>query len=89
MMKSIGLVLLLLGLAIQASSESNVVPGTAWKKFASPEQAGWSSKNLAKIHEYIKDIGSTSVMIVQHGVVVVAWGKLHADRICTLAARAC
>jgi hypothetical protein len=59
MMKSIGLVLLLLGLAIQASSESNVVPGTAWKQFASPEQVGWSSKNLAKIHEYVEDIGST------------------------------
>jgi CubicO group peptidase (beta-lactamase class C family) len=76
MIKNIGLALLLVGSAIQATSESNVVPGMTRKQFASPEQAGWSSKNLAKIHEYIEEIGSSSAMIVQHGVVVAAWGDI-------------
>ena len=76
MIKNIGLTLLLLGLTIQASSQPNVVPGTTWKQLATPEQAGWSSKNLAKIHEYVEEIGSTSAMIVQHGVVVAAWGDI-------------
>lgn len=43
---------------------------------ASPEQAGWSPQKLAKIRDYVGEIGSTSVMIVQHGVVVAAWGDV-------------
>ncbi|MFZ0336660.1 MAG: serine hydrolase [Terracidiphilus sp.] len=39
-----------------------------------PQSAGWQAEKLAKIHEYVEEIGSTSVMIVQHGVVVAAWG---------------
>jgi CubicO group peptidase (beta-lactamase class C family) len=47
-----------------------------WKQLASPEQAGWSAKNLGKIRDYLEEIGSTSAMIVQHGVVVAAWGDV-------------
>lgn len=43
---------------------------------ASPEQAGWQANNLKMIREYSEEIGSTSVMIVQHGVVVAAWGDV-------------
>jgi CubicO group peptidase (beta-lactamase class C family) len=68
--------LLLLGLAIAASSQSSGVPGAEWKQLAAPEQAGWSTKQLGKIHEYVEEIGSTSAMIVQHGVVVAAWGDV-------------
>jgi CubicO group peptidase (beta-lactamase class C family) len=31
---------------------------------------------LTKTREYVGEIGSTSVIIVQHGVVVVAWGDV-------------
>jgi len=68
--------LLLLGLMVGANAQSSGVPGAEWKELAKPEQAGWSAKNLAKIHDYVEEIGSTSAMIVQHGVVVAAWGDV-------------
>jgi len=67
---------LLLGFAARAACQSNVVPGAEWKQLASPEQAGWSLGNLKKIQAYIEEIGSTSALIVQHGVVVAAWGDV-------------
>ncbi|MFZ3340792.1 MAG: serine hydrolase [Terriglobales bacterium] len=76
MVRNIGLSLMLLGLAIQAVSQSNRVPGPEWKQLALPDQAGWSSKNLANIHGYVEEIGSTSAMIVQHGIVVASWGDI-------------
>lgn len=58
------------------NAQSNNVPGAEWQQLASPEQAGWPADKLAKIHEYVEEIGSTSAMIVQHGVVVSAWGDV-------------
>lgn len=69
------LLLLLLG-SSTASSQVGGVPGAQWKQLVSPEQAGWSAQKLASIHGYVEEIGSTSAMIVQHGVVVVAWGDI-------------
>jgi CubicO group peptidase (beta-lactamase class C family) len=68
--------LLLIGFVIRANSQANGVPGEEWKQLASPEQAGWSAKKLAGIRGYVEEIGSTSAMIVQHGVVVAAWGDV-------------
>ena len=42
----------------------------------SPEKTGWTAKNLDHIHIYIEEMGSTSAMIVQHGVVVATWGDV-------------
>jgi CubicO group peptidase (beta-lactamase class C family) len=74
--RSILMAVLLLGSAIAANSQSSGVPGAEWKQLAAPEQAGWSAKKLAEIHQYVEEIGSTSAMIVQHGVVVAAWGDV-------------
>jgi len=62
--------------ALNSYGQSGCLPGSEWKQLASPEQAGWSTEKLAKIHEYVEEIGSTSVMIVQHGAVVAAWGDV-------------
>jgi len=67
---------LLLGLAVTANCQTASVPGAAWKQVASPEQAGWSKEKQARIQEFVEEIGSTSAMIVQHGVVVAAWGDI-------------
>jgi CubicO group peptidase (beta-lactamase class C family) len=73
----LGLVaLLLFGLVLVANSQSSSVPGVEWKQFASPERAGWSAKKLGEIRGYVEEMGSTSAMIVQHGVVVAAWGDV-------------
>ncbi|MGD0567495.1 MAG: serine hydrolase [Candidatus Sulfotelmatobacter sp.] len=69
-------VLLLLALAANANSQTSGVPAAEWKRLASPEQASWSGKKLAGIRDYLEEIGSTSAMIVQHGVVVAAWGDV-------------
>jgi CubicO group peptidase (beta-lactamase class C family) len=68
--------LLLLGLSCAAKSPSNEVPGVEWKQLPSPGQAGWSDRKLSEIQQYVAAIGSTSAMIVQHGVVVDAWGDV-------------
>ena len=70
------LALLVLGLVVEANAQATRVPGADWMRLASPEQAGWSAKNLAGIRDYVEEIGSTSAMIVQHGVVVAAWGDV-------------
>jgi CubicO group peptidase (beta-lactamase class C family) len=71
---------MLAALAVAAHSQTGglplAVPGAEWKHLASPEQAGWNPKKLAKIHDYVEEIGSTSAMIVQHGTVVAAWGDV-------------
>jgi CubicO group peptidase (beta-lactamase class C family) len=68
--------LLLFVWTIQASCQSTTVPGTEWMQLSSPEKAGWQAQKLAGIQQYIEEIGSTSAMIVQHGVVVAAWGEV-------------
>lgn len=68
--------LLLLGLVVEANSQSSRVPDLEWRQLTAPEQAGWSPKKLAEIRNYLEEIGSTSAMIVQHGVVVAAWGDI-------------
>ena len=67
---------LLLGMAVAANCQTASVPGAEWKQLASPEHAGWSKEKLARIQEFVEEIGSTSAMIVQHGVVVAAWGDI-------------
>ena len=68
--------LLLLGLVAEANSQAGAVPDAEWKKLATPERAGWSATRLAEIRGYVEEMGSTSAMIVQHGVVVAAWGDV-------------
>jgi CubicO group peptidase (beta-lactamase class C family) len=61
---------------VGSHAQASLVPGAEWQQLSSPSQAGWPADKLAKIHEYAEEIGSTSVMIVQHGVIVVAWGDV-------------
>jgi CubicO group peptidase (beta-lactamase class C family) len=68
--------LVVLGFALHCYGQAGSAPGAEWQKLESPERAGWQADKLAKIHAYVEEIGSTSVMIVQHGVVVAAWGDV-------------
>jgi hypothetical protein len=68
--------LLLLALAIQGNGQSSAVPAAEWKQLAASEHAGWSADNLKKVRDDLEEIGATSAMIVQHGVVVAAWGDV-------------
>jgi CubicO group peptidase (beta-lactamase class C family) len=72
--RSACIAVLLLSLAVAAHSQTSTLPAADWKQLSSPEQAGWSPKKLDDIRRYLEEIGSTSAMILQHGVVVAAWG---------------
>jgi CubicO group peptidase (beta-lactamase class C family) len=48
-------------------------PANSWEH-VEPEAAGWSKDKLAKAEAWSQSIGSTAVMIVQHGAVVAEWG---------------
>jgi CubicO group peptidase (beta-lactamase class C family) len=70
-------VLLFFALALAAVCQTSSFPGSEWKQLASPAQAGWSADGLKKVDGYVREIGSTSAMIVQHGVVIAAWGDIN------------
>jgi len=50
-------------------------PGTAWDQ-VSQAQSGWSSDRLARAQAYSQEIGSTAVVVVQHGAIVASWGDI-------------
>jgi CubicO group peptidase (beta-lactamase class C family) len=52
-------------------------PAATWEPVAA-DVAGWSSEKLTKAEAWSREIGSTAVMIVQHGVVVSQWGETAA-----------
>lgn len=54
----------------------DVYPGIRWAKMEAPEKFGWSLEGLAEARRFSKVISSTAVMIVQHGLVVDAWGEI-------------
>jgi CubicO group peptidase (beta-lactamase class C family) len=70
-------VLFILVAAAGLRCQSSGVPGADWQQLKSPEQAGWSQEKLEGIHQYVEEIGSTSAIIVQHGVVVASWGDVN------------
>jgi CubicO group peptidase (beta-lactamase class C family) len=53
------------------------VPGATWEHLPAGS-GGWSAATLAKSEAWSKLIGSTAVMIVQHGLVVAEWGDTAA-----------
>jgi CubicO group peptidase (beta-lactamase class C family) len=48
-------------------------PGLRWEHLT-VDEAGWSSDKLGEAEAWSRQIGSTAVMIVQHGMVVAEWG---------------
>jgi CubicO group peptidase (beta-lactamase class C family) len=53
-------------------------PGAAWDELTTA-QSGWSAQGLADAEEWSRAIGSSAVVIVQHGAIVGAWGDVDAD----------
>jgi CubicO group peptidase (beta-lactamase class C family) len=52
-----------------------VYPGANWKS-VEPAGAGWSREKLNAAREYSASIHSSSVMILEHGVVIDEWGDV-------------
>ncbi len=64
------LAVLLLG---RAATAQDRFPGAEWTPVPAA-QAGWSETALAQAREWSRQINSTAVMVIQHGVVVAEWG---------------
>lgn len=65
---------LLVGLGTRTAGQSGPFPGEHWQQLRSPAQAGWSDSGLKTARAFAQEIGSTSVLIVQHGMIVASWG---------------
>ena len=52
-------------------------PGIEWMKYATPEDAGWSSKKLAEVAEFSRSAGSAAVMIIYDGAILTQWGEVE------------
>jgi len=64
--------------ALPASSQQTAVfPGKDWAN-TTPTAAGWDLKRMARVQEYVQEIGVTSIMLIQHGLVVSQGGDTAA-----------
>ena len=67
------------------ASIAQTVPGAAWAT-TTPQQAGWSPDLVARANEYADGIGTATLLVVQHGVIVDSLGttsnrlELHSVR---------
>ena len=71
-----------LALAAPSSAQTPRVPGDDWMRYADPAEAGWSSEKLAEAKAYWDTIGSAAWVVVENGVVVVAWGDYERRYMC-------
>ena len=53
-------------------------PAAEWVR-NEPAQTGWLAPQLAQAEDRSREIGSTAVVIVQHGAIVASWGETSAN----------
>ena len=53
-------------------------PGMAWDEVR-PDRSGWSAPRLAQAIGQAQRLGSTAIVVVQHGVIVASWGEASAN----------
>ena len=51
-----------------------IYPDSTWMQYATPEQAGWSSKKIAEVKAFADSLGSDAVLLIHDGAVVTEWG---------------
>ncbi|WP_297351006.1 hypothetical protein [Paraburkholderia sp.] len=66
--------------ALEEYSTQSPFPGAEWTR-VDPATAGFSQEGIDQAVAYAKREGSTSGMIVQHGLVVAEWGTFPGSRI--------
>lgn len=62
-------------ISLQAAASAAQYPGASWI-VAPPDQNRWSAEKLKVAREYSNSIDSSSVMIIQHGLVIAQWGDV-------------
>src|SRR5712691_9041905 len=69
----VGLVIAGLSSSIPAAEIIDRFPGESWDH-VDAAQFGWSAELLSEARAWSATIGSSAVMVIQHGVVVAQWG---------------
>ncbi len=70
-------IVLTLTINARAQTSTSPLPGKQWQE-TTPEAAGWDLRQTEKVNEYLKEIGVTSFMLIQHGAVVEQGGDIAA-----------
>lgn len=61
-----------------AAAQTQRYPEASWEQIP-PAQSGWSNQRLDQAWDYARGIGSTAVVVVQHGAIVASWGETDAN----------
>jgi CubicO group peptidase (beta-lactamase class C family) len=70
-------VVLALAATAEAQTSTSELPGKRWER-TTPEAAGWDLERTEKVNDYLNEIGVTSYMLIQHGLVVEQGGDVAA-----------
>jgi CubicO group peptidase (beta-lactamase class C family) len=69
-------------LSAEQDGENHRYPGETWLRYATPEEAGWSSKKLEVARSYFDMIDSAALLVVHNGAIVVSWGNVDTKYWC-------
>ncbi len=58
------------------------VPGRSWSRYASPEEAGFSSEKLELAKAYYDTLEAAGAMVIYDGAVLAAWGDVERRFMC-------
>lgn len=72
--------LLLLSAAPAGAQER--YPGERWMRYATPEEAGWSSEGIERVKAFADSIGTAAFLLVHDGAVVAAHGDYARRYMC-------
>lgn len=59
------------------ASSANVYPGSRWERIARPEDVGFSSERLAAVRERADSLGTTGMMVIVGGRVLMEHGDIE------------
>lgn len=62
--------------AAAAAQEGGRYPAERWLRYATPEEAGFSSAGIAAARAYANSVGAPVGMLVHRGAVVTTWGDV-------------
>jgi CubicO group peptidase (beta-lactamase class C family) len=60
--------------SLSAQNTVSTYPDTTWMRYATPEEAGWSSEGIDKARAFADSLGSKAVILVYDGAIVAEWG---------------
>lgn len=76
------LIWLCIALSAHLCLRAEITPGESWMRYASPEEAGFSSEKIAAAKAVYDKIGAAGMMVVFDGAVLAAWGDVERRFMC-------